>query len=229
MPAAIERSLKILECLALSRKPVTFTEINKALGNISRASLSRMLAELIEQGYVYKNDSGGCYESGYRMGIFAMSSPRSRRESLIEKYRAALKTISTEFDVTGIILENVSGIPVTVWKTQTDSSVSMAVVGAGHPNRDDLWMKILAAYDKKVMLRYNENEQKEIYTIRNHGHYFENCEIRVNFVRIGFPFFEPDNPEILAGILGIGASPLQINQENATEIINYTKELLANR
>lgn len=224
MPTAVKRALKILEIVAQAEAPVSFTEINSQLGKINRASLSRLLSGLISEAYLFKNNSG-LYECGQRMGIFASVKSRDMGEFLISKYGKLIEEMTNEYDVTGIILENVAGIPTTIFKTQTESSVNMASVGAVHPGVKDLWMHITAACIPRFRKKFPASEEYALDKIRQDGFCFEYCKLRPHFVRLGFPLFGEDG-KVLVGILGLGGTPLQLNYENLNEIVEKIKEAI---
>ena len=54
---ALEKGLEILELLSTSQEPLTQTEIARALGR-SKNEIFRMLATLVQHGYVSKTQSG---------------------------------------------------------------------------------------------------------------------------------------------------------------------------
>jgi DNA-binding IclR family transcriptional regulator len=224
MSLAVKRSLKILEIAALSGAPLSFSQINAELGNLSNASLSRLLSELISEGYLFKNTSG-LYECGERMGVFAAVKNKDVGEVLISRYGQLIEEMTNIYDATGIILENVAGIPTTIHKTQTESSVNMAQIGSAHPRIEDLWMRIIAAYLPRFRKKFPASQRDSLDKIMDDGYCFEFCKIRPHFVRLGFPLFD-ERGEKLLGILGLGGTPLQLNHENMNEIVERIKEAL---
>ena len=68
---ALERGLRILECLAQSHSPLSFTELQQQLA-IPKASLVRLLMTLIENGYVMTIPEGRGYQLG--MKILSLAS-----------------------------------------------------------------------------------------------------------------------------------------------------------
>ena len=63
---ALERGLRILECLAESRSPLSFTDLQQQLA-IPKASLVRLLMTLIENGYVMAIPEGRGYQLGMKI------------------------------------------------------------------------------------------------------------------------------------------------------------------
>ncbi len=224
MSIAVKRSLKILERVALAKCPQSFSQLDKAVGGISHASLTRLLNELISEGFLFKNETGG-YECGHRLGIFAAVSSKKNREIMIDKFSPMLKEISNKYDITGILMENVAGTPTTIYKAQTEASVNMADIGSAHPRSSDLWMEITVAYTPRLRKEFPEYTEEQINLIKDQGYCFEYCKIRPHFTRLGFPLLD-DNHDNLIGILGFGGTALHMNYENLNDIIRESRKVL---
>lgn len=219
MSTALERGLKILEILARKNQPVRFKELNDGLGDISRASLSRLLKSLIDSGYVEKNNTSGAYSCGSQMAIFANISEKELRETLLSAYGPKLKEAAKKFQVTVILLEKVKDLLINIHKEQPEYSMFMQEVNNLNDNLHEPWLLTLAAYCPEVEAKIKDKKDKNIiFGIRENGYLYEDQTVRHQVRRFAFPVF--NNGEI-AGIIGVGGTILQIDDNKAKEIIKF--------
>lgn len=76
---AIDKGMHILEALAAVHEPITMTGLAKQLG-VSVSSIQRILAVLVEQGYVGKTGTNGYYLTDR---IYRLAAARESEESLL--------------------------------------------------------------------------------------------------------------------------------------------------
>ena len=219
MSTALERGLNILTILAREQRPVRFNELNSSLGDISRASLSRLLKSLIDSGYVEKNNATGAYSCGPQMAVFADVRAKGLKEMLISNYAPQIKTAAKKFNVTIVLLERVKDILINIHKEQPEFSMSMQEVGNINDNLSEPWLLTLAAYCPEVETKIKAGKDKKIIAgIREKGYLYEDQTVRHQVRRFAFPIFQ--NSEI-AGIIGVGGTILQIEDDKAEKIIEF--------
>jgi DNA-binding IclR family transcriptional regulator len=219
MSASLERGLKILAILAKKNQPVRFNELNKNLGNISRASLSRLLKSMIESGHVDKNNETGAYSCGAQMACFSNVRKKNLRESLISSYAPLIKEAAKKFNVTIILLEKVKDILINIHKEQPEYSMFMQEVNNINDKAYEPWLLTIAAYCPEIAKKIKSNKyQKIINEVKSKGYLYENQTVRSEVRRFSFPVFL--NEEIV-GIIGVGGTILQIDDEKAEEIIEF--------
>lgn len=224
MSTALERGLKILEILARKNSPVRFNALNENLGDISRASLSRLLKSLIDSGYVEKNNATGAYSCGSRLAVFADVRAKGLKEMLISNYAPLIKTAARNFNVTIVLLERVKDILINIHKEQPEFSMSMQEVGNTNDNLSEPWLLTLAAYCPEVETKIKGGKDKKIIAgIREKGYLYEDQTVRHQVRRFSFPIFQ--NGEIV-GVIGVGGTILQIDDDKAEKIIQFFNKTL---
>jgi len=203
--STLKRGLSILETLAQAGQAIGFTEINTALGTINRASLSAILKELMQAGYIEKSPESGLYSSGSRMTIFLNIKEKGRTEYLIKRYGNIMHEISRKFDITVILFERVKNALIGIHKQKTESSISMQNIGnVNRIGSNSPWCKVLSNPDMDFA--------------------YDNQKAFKNMRRLGFPLFDYKNN--LVGCLGIGGTILQVTDKNLEQIVKFIKNQL---
>ncbi len=225
MHAMLERGLGILEFLACSDKPRSFGDINRALGDISRASLTRLLNSLIETGYIHKEADSGLYACGGRMGVFSALRDERRTRFLIQRYQPLMEEIAEEYGVSLILQERVGDVLICIKRVASEFSAVMQV--EGHVNREmnQPWGLLMAAYDPEIAATVADETLRELHPrIRELGYYYCDQKLRRNFRRLGFPVF--DESGTFLGCLGLGGSILEITDESLPVMIDSIQNRL---
>lgn len=75
---ALRRGMRILELAARSERGVRFSQLHREL-SIPSASAARLLNELVDMGYLVKDEDGGRYLPGPRLGELAPASSLRHR------------------------------------------------------------------------------------------------------------------------------------------------------
>ena len=203
--STLKRGLSILETLAQAGQAIGFTEINTALGTINRASLSAILKELMQAGYIEKSPESGLYSSGSRMTVFLNVKEKGRTEYLVKKHSNIMHEISRKFDITVILFERVKNVLVGILKKKTETSINMQNIGNINRIGSNLpWCEILSNPDIPFA--------------------YDNQKVFKNMRRLGFPLFDCKNN--LVGCLGIGGTILQITDKNLKQIVKFIKNQL---
>ena len=219
MSTGLDRGLKILAILARKNAPVRFNELNEGLGDISRATLSRLLTSLIDSGHIEKHNETGAYSCGSEMAVFANVNQKGLREILISKYGPKLKEAAKKFNVTIIMLEKVKDILFNIHKEQPEYSMFMQEINNINDNYHEPWLLTLAAYSPEVKAKVTgKKHHRLIAEIREKGYLYEDQTVRKQVRRFSFPIF---HNEKIAGIIGIGGTILQIDDDRAKEIIEF--------
>lgn len=223
MPSALDRGLALLEILVRSKNPMTFGALVQALGDLNRATLSRMLKGLVEGGYVDKNPESGLYSPGYRMAVFASIRSQGLGTHLLSQYAAFMDELSTKWDVTVILLERVNGALINIRKVQTQTSPYMQDEGFINDHPGQPWTQVLYAYAPKTMpARLPKALSSALSGIRERGYDYDDQTLRENFRRIGFPLL--DHTGELIGVLGVGGSILQITDASMPKICSHVQK-----
>lgn len=219
MATSLDRGLKILEILARGKGPVRFNELNEGLGGISRASLSRLLKDLIANGYVAKNSETGAYSCGVRMAVFANINHKGLREYLLSTYGPKLKEAAKKFNVTIIMLEKVKDILLNIHKEQPEYSMFMQEVNNINDNYHEPWLLTLGAFCPEVEAKIKGKKyQQQLPGIREKGYLYEDQTVRHQVRRFSFPIF---HNEKIVGVIGVGGTILQIDDNKAKKIIEF--------
>ncbi|MBN1673909.1 MAG: helix-turn-helix domain-containing protein [Kiritimatiellae bacterium] len=216
--SAIERGLALLEQLACSRRPQSFTALNEALGGISRATLARLLRALQQSGHVVKDRATGLYRCGGRMGVFAAVRTSGRAELLVERYEPLMQRIAREHAVSVILQERVGHALVCIKRVATESSAVMQEEGHINREMDQPWGLLLAAYDESVAATVADPHLRRRHPrIRADGFVYDDQTLRRNFRRLGFPLLDRANR--LIGAFGLGGSILEITDANLDRLV----------
>ncbi len=213
---AVERVLDILELLEENKEPLSFTQILKQL-HISKPTLSRLLCNLAERGYLHRNPATKKYELGLK--LLHIGSSLLEKIELREKAQPFLRELMEKSGETVElgILDDDALLFIDKW--ETDESIRLfAKVGSR-------FSKLHASAPGKALLAHIPEEdfkrftQKGLVKVTNHtitkigelkeelkkikkqGYVFDDQEVREGVRRFASPIFEHQGN--LAGVVGI--------------------------
>ncbi len=226
MPSAVGRSLKILETIARKGEPMSFTDLVGLTDGSNKATVSRLLKDLIDEGYLVKDAETGLYKLGYRMAVFAAARTLGRKEYLIGRYEYLMHELCKKWDVTVLLMELVQGAFVGIRKVQSQTSAFMQPEGFVNDQVGQPWTQLCFAFSPAhIPADLPEKLLKELTVVKEQGYAYDDQSLRENFRRIGFPVF--DNEGGLIGCLGLGGNTLQITDENLPKIVSGVKRKLS--
>lgn len=226
MISALERGLALLEILAKNENPVSFTDINRALGTINRASLSRLLRQLMQSGYIHKDDMG-YYSCGDRLAIFSHLREKDQAEKLISTYGPVMKKITRTYDVSTVLLERVKNVLVNIRKEVTPFSMNMQEVNTLNDDPTEPWLFTVACLDSKLKIDYADYPEMMTMMdeVRMKGYFLEDQTKRPKVRRISFPLYD-ENKNII-GILGVAGNISQMNDEVVKSVTQTILNIVA--
>jgi len=225
MPSAVGRSLKILEAIARKGEPVSFTELVAITDGGNKATVSRLLKDLIDEGYLIKDATSGLYKLGYRMAVFAAARTLGRKEYLIGRYEYIMHELCKKWDVTVVLMELVQGAFVGIRKVQSQTSAFMQPEGYVNDQVGQPWTQLCFAFAPEMTPPdLPQKLRKGLESVKGQGYAYDDQTLRENFRRIGFPLLDSDGQ--LIGCLGLGGSILQITDESLDKIIKDCKRRL---
>lgn len=224
MSSALRRGLAILELFARLNTPLSFSLINQHLGRISRATLSRLLTTMIEEGYVNKDATTGLYNCGYRMAVFSRLRAEGRQEYLINRYLESMTSISERFHVTTVLTERVQDTFIGIYRHQLNDTVQMQSIGHVNDQPEQPWMILMASVEPRLreyckspsLIRQINEAEKEGYAYADVG--------SIGFRRMCFPII--DSQQQLIGAIGIGGTAAQITDRNRKTIAGFVQKKL---
>ena len=208
MSFGLLRGLALLRHVAEAAHPLTFTEINTALGTISKASLSRLLNVLRREGYLCRYPDGR-YGCGDQMAHFAGVRRKAIRDYMIEQWGPLMKELSRRFDITFILLERVGNLLINIRREQTEFSMFMQKEGTLNDSPAEPWLLTLAAYEPAAAQEGSSSCRDEWPAIRRQGYYDEYGTVRPGIRRLAFPLTDRTGGDII-GILGMGGPVSQL-------------------
>lgn len=220
MSTALLRGLEVLRLVAGESEPLGFNEINRRLGVISRASLTRLLKTLVADGYLIKRGDSGRYECGDKMAAFACVRTPGRREALIARLRPLMARISRRYEVTVILMERVKNILLNIHRENTEFSYTMQRVGTINDIPEEPWLTTVAAFEGAESVVGGADVLKDeglLREIRGKGYHFEDETRRENVRRLAFPLFGADGGVV--GILGLGGTLTQLDDANVASCV----------
>ncbi len=211
------KALQILETLSHSRSCLGITELSTAT-NLSASTIHRILQELVETGYVAKNE-----ERKYRLGFDAMALGMRMQASdfmveVAEKEMRRLNDLSTE-TIHLIALNQYQGIYIA--KLEAKNQIGLrSRVGWNLPLHCTGGGKAVLANQSEEWLRaYLKNEPRKRFTertfveeaalleelarIRAQGYALDNREHHADVVCVAAPIFSAEHKALCA--IGISA------------------------
>ena len=213
---AVERTLNLLELLGESKEPFSFTQILKQL-HISKPTLSRLLFNLKERGYIQHNTATKKYALG--LNLLHLSSKVLERIDIREKAQLFLQELMEKSGETVELAILDDGALLFIDKRESSKSIRLfARVGSR-------FSELHASAPGKVLLTYVPKEdfkkfikkrltkvtdhtitnikklKEEIEKIRKQGYGFDDQEVRKGVRRFAAPVF--DHQGNLVGVVGI--------------------------
>lgn len=220
---SLERGLRIMDSLARSRAPLGFSELTRELDGINPASLSRTLKHLCELGFVWKDSDSGRYSCGHRCAVFSGVREPKRGEVLLARYGPIMQPLAAATDNTVILFERVQASMLNLRKVQSEVSINMQDAGTVSDNLTFPWVKLLAAYDRRVGPSLGLDEDAAA-AVRAAGFYYDDLE-QFDFARrLAFPLFGSDGGVV--GALGMGGYLEQLNNDNVQDILRQAASAL---
>jgi len=221
----LNRGFRTLEILIAKGDAMSFSDINAALGVINRASLSKLLKELVKLEYISKSQETGLYSYGRRTAMFLCLQDKSRKEYLITTHRDLMMRIAREFDVTALLFERSQNSLLCIWKEKTQASINMQPVGQLTEHLEMApWMIALYASDNTLYEKVKDNMVvKAMDRFRKDGFGFEDQILDKHNRRLGFAIRDIKN-EII-GVLGIGGTTLHMTDSNIKQIIDIARSI----
>ncbi|RLK07397.1 IclR family transcriptional regulator [Ruegeria conchae] len=209
---ALEKGLEILELLSTSQEPLTQTEIARALGR-SKNEIFRMLATLVQHGYVSKTQSGDGYSLSLK--LFATAQRYSPIARLLEVATPLLRRVTKrvwqscqigmESGGNIVIVSSVeapghwglairTGSVIGLWNTGTGR-----VLAAFRPEDEieELLEQHRLALGEPPLDR--EKFFEELRVIRQSGFYRGVSDTTIGVTNLSFPIFNPSG-EIVAAL-----------------------------
>lgn len=219
---SVVRGLSILELVA-HRGTVSFSKLVEGLSDIPKASLIRLLNELVEYGYLIKTETG--YRCGDRLGIFIGLRDVQRPENLIDQWSATMASISERHGVTSILLERVGDVLICIKRTESDYSPVMQQVGFRNYQPEHVWYQMLVAAAPGlagIALKKHPDIEDAVARWRVQGYADDEGTFRPDMRRLAFPIY--DETHTCIGVLGIGGSPHQMNTKRRKELIQEIRK-----
>lgn len=232
------KALDIMEALSLSQQAMGISELSTMTG-LSKSTLHRVLAALVERQYVIKNEAS----KQYRLGLKVLSLSASILDSL-EIKKLAREEMVRLADLTGetvhlICLDGSEGVYVD--KVDTKNSVGlMSRVGKRIPLYCTSGGKALLAYqltdwtnrylDTVPLLTHTKNTIThrnallcELEQIRSQSFSLDREEHHENITCIAVPILSGQSGEVMAAI-SVAAPSYRFSLEQA---LSYRDEMLA--
>jgi DNA-binding IclR family transcriptional regulator len=222
--SGLDRGLLLLERLAQWGER-SFTELQKALPEVPKASLVRLLNQLVDSGHVTKRD--GRYRCGDRLGIFACLRAPKRHDDLIERWAGPMDDLASRFGVTALLLERVGDLVVCIHRSLADYAPSMQAVGFRNHQLEHVWMQMLLAAEPALRPRafaQRPDIEASVLCWAEQGYADDGCSFRPDMRRLAFPIRAVDGS--CAAVLGIGGSPHQLSETELPTIVGHVRRLL---
>ena len=234
---AVERALNILELLRESKEPLSFTQILKRL-HISKPTLSRLLFNLRERGYIQHSTATKKYALG--LNLLPLGNRVLEKIDIREKAQPFLRELTEKSGETAElgILDNAALLFID--KRESNKSIRLfARIGSR-------FHKLHASAQGKVLLTYIPEEdfkkfikkrlakvtdhtitnikklKEDLKKIRKQGYGFDDQEVREGVRRFAAPIF--DHQGNLAGVVGIAGPAFRMPLKNKNIFGKMVKE-----
>ena len=237
---ALERGLRILECIAASKTGLTFSQIAKGM-SIPKSSIHSLLITFEREGYLHRSELTGRYICGLKLVHIANSAVEG--VALLERAGNLLRALA-----------NRTGLTVHMGMWERNEVAFIAKVDPFSHHKVATWVgkridfhctslgKCLVAYlpeaelDRLIqecgLLRHNENTiasgvklRQELAKVRKSGYAIDDEEEEIGIRCIGTPVFGA-NGAVLAAI-SISGSLDQLDHSNYLALNNRLKETAA--
>jgi len=237
---ALERGLRILECIAASKAGLTFSQIAKGM-TIPKSSIHSLLVTFEREGYLHRSELTGRYICGMKLVHIANSA--IEEVALLEQAGNLLRALA-----------NRTGLTVHMGMWERNEVALVAKVDPFAHHKVATWVgkridfhctslgKCLVAYLPEVeldrlirecgLLRHNENTiasgaklRQELAKVRKLGYAVDDEEEEIGIRCIGTPVFSADGAILVA--ISISGNIDQIDHSNYLTLSNYLKETAA--
>jgi len=234
---AVDRVLNIIELLASEQRELSFTELSSSL-NIPKPSLSRLLSNLQQRGYVSHNPVTRKYQ--LTLKLLTLGDRLLDRLDLREKARASMQKLmeKSEETVELAILDDKEIVYID--KHESYESVRLvAHIGSRystlHPTAvGKVFLAYMSEEDFEYVIRerglkkFTENTitnveklKEELKEIRAKGYAFDDQEVRLGVRRIAAPIF--NHSKKIAGVIGIAGPTFRMRRERKEELGRIVK------
>jgi DNA-binding IclR family transcriptional regulator len=237
---ALERGLRILECIAASKTGLTFSQIAKGM-TIPKSSIHSLLVTFEREGYLHRSELTGRYICGMKLVHIANSAIEG--VALLEQAGNLLRALA-----------NRTGLTVHMGMWERNEVALVAKVDPFSHHKVATWVgkridfhctslgKCLVAYlpeaelDRLVrecgLLRHNENTiasgaklRQELAKVRKSGYAVDDEEEEIGIRCIGAPVFSADG--VILAAISISGNLDQIDQGNYLALSSRLKETAA--
>jgi len=210
---AVDRVLNIIELLASEQRELSFTELSSSL-NIPKPSLSRLLSNLQQRGYVSHNPVTRKYQ--LTLKLLTLGDRLLDRLDLREKARASMQKLMEESEETVELAILDDKEIVYIDKHESYESVRLvAHIGSRYSTLHPTAVG-------KVFLAYMSEEDFE-YIIRERGlkKFTENTITNVEKLKEEAPMF--DHSKKIAGVIGIAGPTFRMRRARKEELGRMVK------
>lgn len=235
---AVDRVLNIIELLASKQGELSFSEFSSSL-NIPKPSLSRLLSNLQQKGYVSHNPVTRKYQLTLKLLTFG--DRLLDRLDLREKARPAMQKLMEKSKETVELAILDDKEIVYIDKHESFESIRLvAHIGSRYSTLHPTAVgKVFLAYmpeedfegivRERGLKRFTENTitdaeklKEELKEIQAKGYAFDDQEVRLGVRRIAAPIF--DHSEKIAGVIGIAGPTFRMRRGRKEELGNIVKE-----
>lgn len=208
---ALEKGLEILELLASTQEPMTQTEIAKALGR-SKNEIFRMLATLVQRGYVSRSRSGEGYSLSLK--LFATAQRYSPIVRLLDVAAPLIRSATKKVWQSCQIGMESGGSIVIAYSVEAPGNWGLAlrtgsVVGLWNTGTGRVLAAFRSEEECEELLELHQpalgepalEKAKflaELEDIRNAGFYRGKSETLVGVTNLSFPIFNPSGEVVAA-------------------------------
>ena len=235
---AVDRVLSIFELLANEQGELSFSELSSSL-NIPKPSLSRLLSNLQQRGYVSHNPATRKYQ--LTLKLLTLGDRLLDRLDLREKARASMQKLMEKSKETVELAILDDKEIVYIDKLESYESIRLvAHIGSRYSTLHPTAVgKVFLAYMSKEDFEYIVRERglkkftentitdaeklkEELKEIRANGYAFDDQEVRLGVRRIAAPIF--DHSKKIAGVIGIAGPTFRMRQARKDELGRMVKQ-----
>lgn len=215
---AVDRALKVMECLGRAKQPMGVNEIASKLGE-HQSTTHRVLSTLKDRGYVYQDESSQKYGLSYK--VYVLGKSVEKNSTLIQIAKPYAKSISQEFQETVNVATRDNSIfdgywAMTVFQEKYGNRGLSTTESVGKPYEcaSSAVGKVLLAFSKDCnegvlrrmnLKKYTENTIvdndafiEEMQRIRAQGYAVDNEENERGLFCVAAPILNADGDAIMA-------------------------------
>jgi DNA-binding IclR family transcriptional regulator len=235
---ALDRGIDVIELVASSREPISFSDLLSSLG-IPRASLARILSTLRKRGLIEKDESSGRYRLGIKLlylghrlqekiPLRCVALPYMHRLAEIVQETVELSTLDRDQLV---LIEQIEGPgEIRLYSRVGSAYPYLHAVAVGK-----IYLAHMGAAKRKRVLEKIglppvtprtitdlEKLERELSNVLQEGYAIEDQELRKGVRRIAAPIY--DHTGELAGCIGIAAPAFRLDTKDFHGIGTIVKE-----